>query len=326
MNPRFLLFCGLAVAIGCASNVTTPPVQPLATQHLVHQPVSETLVAYDNIAGDVEEWTVTSTAGTKASVVASPSFTSNVVAMAGAGSLGSGEEVVLAGASPMSQTSLYDLSTNALERNNPPVGWGTPVDVASIVGGGSLTLYADGSYETMPFDRTAGIHKTECTSILNTADAITADRKGNVFIQGTGPDGFAGVVELAQSTQTCSALSLKPQQGTAAGITVNPANGELIVGDNPNSCSGSSDGRLIVYTAPYSANSGTIRSLSGVGCAGLFRVDSGSTGTTYIFMLDSDGGSPQIDELKCCIMMFKGSYSGGDPSAPTTLPNSLPNG
>ncbi len=326
MNRSFLLFGFLAVAVGCASNVTTPPVQSLTMQHPVRQAVGETLVAYDNVAGDIEEWNVTSAGGTKPSVVASPSFTSNVVAMAGAGSLGSGEEVVLGGASPMSQTSLYDLSTNALERNNPPVGWGTPVDVASIVGGGSLTLYGDGSYETMPFDRAAGIHKTECTSLLDSADAITADRKGNVFIQGTGPGGFAGVVELAQSSQTCSALSLKPQQGTAAGITVNPANGELIVGDNPNSCSGSSDGRLIVYTPPFSAGSGIIRILSGVGCAGLFRVDSGTTGATYIFMLDSNGSSPQIDELKCCNMTFKGSYSGGNPSAPTTLPNSLPNG
>jgi len=301
------------------------PVAHSSIRGSVRNATSEVLVAYDNNASDIEAWNVTSSGGSRPTVLASPDFTSNVIAVAGAGSFGSDQDVILAGSSPSSETSLYDLSTETRVVYNP-MSSGPPVDVVSIIGGSSLTLYSDGSYETMPFDRSMGIHKTACTSILNTATAITADTYGNVYIQGTGP-GFAGVVELAQATQMCTPLPLKPQKGTAAGITINPATNDLIVGDNPRSCNGGADGRLIVYPPPYTSASGTIHRLSGVGCAGLFRIDSGTTGTTYLFMLDADSGTPQIDQLECCdTMTLEGVYSGGDPSAPTTLPNTLPNG
>ena len=324
MIRKLLLLGALILAAACAND--TVPMQGGALQHSGRAATNETLVAYDNDAGDIEEWNVTASGGTTPWVAATPSFTSNVVAMAGAGDVGSGEEVLLAGAAPQSQTFLYDLSTGSDVDNTMPEPWGAPLDVVSIIGQSASTLYADGSYQTMPFDRNQGIHKTACTGILSTANAITADTEGDVFIQGTGPGGFEGVVEVSQATQNCSALSLKPQKGTAAGITIDPATNDLIVGDNPRSCAGNMDGRLIVYPPPYRASTGTIHKLSGVGCAGLFRIDSGTTGTTYIFMLDSDGGTPQIDQLECCDMTLEGTYSGGDPSATTTLPNRLPNG
>lgn len=324
-TPKRRVFCigVLSVAMGCASSQTATTLPRVAQQSLVPSK-TEFLLAYDNAASDVEEWTVTDDGGGRPSVIAAPNFTSGVAALAGGGSFGSGEDIVLAGSSPASQTSLYDLSTGTLVVYTPEMPIGPPIDTTSIIGFASSTLYADGSYETMPFDRSMGIHKTACTSILSTADAIAADTSGNIYIQGTGPGRFAGVVELEQSSQTCSALDLKPQKGTAAGIAIDPSTNDLIVGDNPRSCRRPGDGRLIVYPPPYGRN-GTIYRLSGVGCAGLFRLDAGTTGETHIFMLDANGGWPQIDQLRFPGMTFEGSYAGGIPSVPTTLPNVLPN-
>lgn len=326
MKRKLLLVGALGLAGGCASNATPTPLPRVAAQRLAHGSSNETLLAYDNSAGDIEAWNVTASGGTTPWVFTTPGFTQAVTAMAGAGSFGSGEEVVLASAAPTSQTTLFDLASDTVEAMSPSEPWGPPIDTASLIGGVADTLYADGSYETMPFDRNVGIHKTACTGILDSADSITADTLGDVFIQGTGPNGFAGVVELHQSSQKCSALNLKPQKGTAAGITIDPTTNDLIVGDNPRSCQGATDGRLIVYPPPYHAGTGDIYKLSGVGCAGLFRLDSGASGDTYLFMLDSDGSTTQIDQLEYPSLLFEGSYSGGDPSAPTTLPNALPNG
>ncbi|MGA8534126.1 MAG: hypothetical protein WB615_08465 [Candidatus Tumulicola sp.] len=316
-NVAFVIaFAATVNACSSLSNPTTP-----TTAAAIHRKATanstEYLVAYDNAADDIEEWVVTSTGGTKPSVLATltGNFAStNVVAMSADGDI-----LDIASTSP-AQTVQYDLSTGTAVLQ-PDTG--TAVDVADVCCQTSSTVYSSGIRKTMPYDRSPG--RTIACGTIASGVAVASDSKSNVYVQGAGSDGYVGVFEYGFSTHACTELPLKVQKGTAAGIGMDSSD-DLIVADNPNSCAGSNDGRIIVYTPPYSASSGTARNISAnVGCAGLFRLDSGTTGITYLFMLDSNGGSPRIDQFRYSNTSFRGSYSGGNPSAPTTLPNTVPN-
>jgi hypothetical protein len=268
------------------------------------------LVAFDNSSGALEYWTIRRGGSQKPIVITSSLGLGSVSGMAADGTF-----LAIASISP-SEMVTYDLQTQVLLKY--PDAEGPPVDV-SMANGDTAYVANNSNVVGYPLDRLAP--RAISCPYISQAVSIAADDQSDVFVDAYGPS-FAGVVEFPTSTWKCTPLNLKPELGVLGGIGIDPTTNDLIVVDNPDSCSGSGDGRMTIYTPPYSPKTATQVNLNAAYCAGAFRLDAASQN---MFLMDANGSGVQIDELSYPGGQSEGVYSGGTPGAFVPLPNSLPN-
>jgi hypothetical protein len=307
--------CTLAATLsGCSASTATNPVAASAPQGaaLTNAGVfkNPALVAVDNVSGALEYWTIRRGGSEKPIVITSSLELGTVAGMAADGPF-----LAIAGSSS-SQIITYNLETQVLEKY--PNAEGPPVDIA-MAKGDTAYVADDSNIVGYPLDRLSP--RSISCPLISQAVSIATDDQSNVFVNAYGPS-FSGVIEFPRSTWVCTPLNLKPELGTLGGIGVDPTTDDLIVVDNPDSCSGSGDGRMTIYTPPYSPKTATQVNLNASFCARTFRLDAASEN---MFLMDANGSAAQIDELSYPEGQSEGVYSGGTPGAFVTLPNSLPN-
>ena len=302
--------CSAGTATGAATNpvAASLPRSPHVLDAVLFK--NPALVAFDNSSGALEYWTIKDGGSHKPVVITSSLRINDASGMAADNAF-----LTIASASPAEMVS-YDLHSQ-VEMTYPDPG-GPPVDI-SLAKGETAYMLNGASVVGYPLDRSAG-RPFSCPSISE-AVSIATDDQSDVFVNGYGPS-YAGVVEFPTSSWTCIQLNLKPELGVIGGIGIDPATDDLIVIDNPDSCSGSGDGRMTIYTPPYSPKTATQVNLNASYCAGTFRLDAAAQN---MFLLDANGSAAQIDELSYPEGQSEGVYSGGTPGAFVTLPNSLPN-
>jgi hypothetical protein len=268
------------------------------------------LVAFDNQSETLEYWPIQQGGGQNPIAI-----TSSLGITAVAGIAADHRYLAIASSSP-SKMVTYNL-VNHVEMLYPDPS-GPPIDLVMAKGDTIYALNA-GTVVGYPLDRSAP--RTVSCPYITQGVAIAADDQGDVYVNGYGPS-FMGVVEFPTSTWTCAPLNLDAEQGVIGGLGVDPTTNDLIVIDNPGSCSASGDGRMTIYAPPYSPKKATIINLGAAYCAGTFRLDANSKN---MFLMDSNGSLSQIDELTYPGGQNEGVYNGGVPGGFITLPNSLPN-
>jgi hypothetical protein len=308
---------------GCADNAKTNAISylsPLSSQSGLKSskggqlPVQPALISLDGQTGALEYWQIQQGGNQNAVTI----YTGLGIASA-YGMAADGNVLAIASYSP-SEIVTYDLLTQ-VELTEPDPN-GPPIDLA-IAKGDSIYALNSATVNAYPEDR-AGFRILRC-QYIDRGVAIAADNEGDLFVNGYGPGGFMGVVEFPFPLSGCKTLNLKPELGTAAGVGVDPQTDNLIVVDNPGSCSGSGDARMTVYSKPYGPKTGTRTSLGGLNCAGTFRLDATSS-NMFVEALTAGGAITQIDQLSYPGANNEGSYGSSDPPGGiTTLPNTLPN-
>jgi hypothetical protein len=310
-----IVICALAALSACSAGGATDPVTGSAPERspngldsgLFKNPA---LIAFDNSSGTLEYWTIRDGGSHKPIAI-----TSSLRIDSASGMGADGMFLTIASTSP-SELVTYNLH-NQVEQVYPDPS-GPPVDI-TLAKGDTAYVLDEANVVGYPLDRSAG--RPFSCPYINEAVSIAADDQSDVFVSGYGPS-YAGVVEFPTSSWTCTPLDLKPELGVIGGIGIDPTTNDLIVVDNPGSCSGSGDGRMTIYKPPYSPKTATQVNLNATYCAGTFRLDAASQN---IFVMDANGSSAQIDELSYPDGQSEGTYSGGTPGAFVTLPNALPN-
>ena len=319
----FMLSITVPLIAGCASGTkgtVTPYLSPSLSQSSRQGfkngglPTQPALISLDNQTGALEYWQIQPGGGQTPIMINAGIGIASEYGMAANGSV-----LAIASYSP-SEVVTYDLAAQAKSVFPDPDG--PPIDVA-IAKGDTIFVLNSGSVTTYPEDRSA--FRTLKCQYINEGVAIAVDNESNVFVNGYGPGGFLGVVEFLSHSKGCTALNLKPELGTVAGLGVDPQTDNLIVVDNPGSCSGTNNARMTVYSKPYGPKTGVRSSLSGLSCAGTFRFDATSS-TMFIEGLTAGSVISQIDQFSYPGLDNEGSYGGSDPpGGMTTLPNALPN-
>jgi hypothetical protein len=222
---------------------------------------------------------------------------------------------------------LYDLATKATRALADP--YGTPVDVAIDRSANIYALNRGGSPAStvvMYPSRSRQPQELGCKELVNGV-AIAADNEGDVFVNGYGATA-AGVVEFPNGpngpqSQHCRRLALQPEQGYVAGLAVDPRTDDLVVVDDPQSCSGGIEGQMTIYPKPYDQRTAHSVDLNGR-CVGLVRLNAASSS---VFALDRTSAFAQAYVIQRSYPQGSGNatylhkYVGGF----TTLPNTLPN-
>ena len=114
-----------------------------------------------------------------------------------------------------------------------------------------------------------------------------------------------------------------PVNSGVSGLTVDPNTDDLLVQSDPSFCAGGLEGLVKVYPKPYTA--GKFRSLIlGGNCPGGIRLGANSS-TIFEFDSDVSGSFGFIRQFGYPTGAKMGVFSGGQPGAFTTIPNSLPN-
>jgi hypothetical protein len=148
--------------------------------------------------------------------------------------------------------------------------------------------------------------------------AIAVDDNANVFVSGTRPSSFSGVVEYATGSSTWAKLAIQTKP-SVTGLGVNPRNDALIVVDNVD-CVRPHEGRVTVYRRPFGSKVLHRGNLRG-SCPGPFRLDA-----TARYLLFSNGRPAQnVSQRDFPGIAYPYTYESGAPSGFTTIPNNLPN-
>ncbi len=221
----------------------------------------------------------------------------------------------------------YNLATKSTQVLPDP--YGAPIDLAIDKSGNIYALNRlPSSASTVTVYPAASSKPTElsCTFLVNGA-AIAADNEGDVLVNGSGA-AFTGVVEFPSGpsgpqSQNCKKLALQPEEGYVAGLAVDPKTDDLIVLDDPGSCSGGIEGQMTIYPKPYRARTGRSVDLNGH-CVGIARLDAASR---MVFALDRPSTSGQASVIARSYPSGSGNaaYWHHNISGFTTLPNALPN-
>lgn len=272
---------------------------------------SASLIAFDNQSNTLEYWPIQQGGGSNPIPITSPLSINTVAGMAS-----DNGHLAIAATSP---SALVRYTFGTQEQTVIPDPGGPPIDLAMAKGDTAYVLNA-GDVEGFPLDRLTP--RTITCPYISNGVSIAVDDHGNVFVNGYGPGSFVGVVKYPYSDWQCTPLNLNPEQGSIGGIGIDPATDNLIVVDNPGSCNGGGDGRMTIYTPPYSPKTATQVNLNVTYCAGTFRLDATSE---TMFLMDSNGSQTQIDQFSYPEGQSEGVYSGGVPGAITTWPNTLPN-
>ena len=232
-----------------------------------------------------------------------------------------GNVVIASNYSP-AEVVTYDLKTRVQKKLSDP--YGGPLDVAV---GKSGTIYALNPGSVAVFKPSSSPSELRCSQI-DTGEAIAVNNEGDVFVDGYGQQ-FQGVVEYPNGSTKCIVPHLRASRGYIAGVGVDPKTDDLIVVDDPDLCAGGLEGRMVIYPRPYEQRTSVRRVLATTYCAGIFRLDAGST---HIFYSDAtvSAGEPIIDQARYPSGQYEGQYwqgyfGSGAFTGFTTIPNQLPN-
>ena len=238
---------------------------------------------------------------------------------------GNGDELAIAAQYPPGVI-LYNVTTQAESILSDP--YGTPIDIAIDKSANLFVLNYNNSNGNVTMYRAGSTKPVElgCQKI-GLGEAIAANNEGDVFVNGY-PQSNIGVIEIPHGPhgpigRECKLLSLQPEEGYVAGVGVDPKTDDLIVMDDPDECAGSNEGRMIIYPKPYRSSTGHSVTLRG-NCVGRLRLDATST---IVFTFDEtvSGGTFYVTQHSYPQGAAMGSYTGGDLSGMTTIPNALPN-
>lgn len=316
----------LALLTACNANSVPAPVPmsaPSETARNAHKLKTPAVIAYDSTSEQLVSWPLLSRGGTHMTVLSGSLGLKSVTGM-----VGNGRTVTLANYSPAELVS-YNVETGATSTLLDP--YGHPRDVAIDR---HATLY--GLDDTNVFVHPAGsspAYELTCAYMTQSV-AIAVDNEGDVFVNGYGPGSFIGVVEYPNGSKSCLQLQLKRRESTyATGLGIDPKTDDLLVEDNPQECAGGREGAITVYARPYGPRVTAHHNLH-ANCPGPFRLD--ATSSTLLFTdtypeLRTNGFPRKLCESACIDQRsypdfrVERFYTGGDPNAITTIPNTLPN-
>jgi hypothetical protein len=222
---------------------------------------------------------------------------------------------------------LYDLSTKATQVLSDP--YGVPIDVAVDRSANVYVLNKAGSAASTVVSYPAHSRQAaelSCKALVRGV-AIAADNEGDLFINGYGTK-TAGVVEFPSGPNgprsgNCRRLELQPERGYVAGVAVDPKTDDLVVVNDPQTCSGGIEGQMTIYPKPYDERTAHSIDLNGR-CVGLVRLNASSS---LIFALDRTSAFAHAYVIGRSYPQgtgdatYRHKYVGGF----TTLPNALPN-
>ncbi len=282
------------------------------------------LVAVDGTTGGLEYWAMKRSGGKHPRTLSGPLGI-------GYASLAANGNTVIAALESPAEVLLYDVVTQS--EVTLPDPFGTPVDVAVGKDGSIYVVNVakpEGNVAWYP--RGSGQAQELSCKYVGLGESIAVDNESDIFVQGYGPKGWTGVAEIPNGPSgpdpgACTKLHLRSEKGTyTGGVTVDPKTDDLVTLDDPDLCAGGYEARLIVYTKPYSPQSGRVRELAG-NCTGGLRLNADST---VIFYGDESvsGGYVYIDSATFPQGRQLGTYydrSSSGPGAFTTIPNTLPN-
>ncbi len=221
---------------------------------------------------------------------------------------------------------LYDVATTS--KIALPDPYGTAVDVAfdkhatlyvlNIAGSaGNVAMYP--AFSTQPVELTC--------QYLGTGEGIAVDNEGDVFVNGYEVDTPTGVVEFPNGPngpqpQNCIRLKLN-NEGSPAGLAIDPKTDDLITLGNPDQCAGGIEGLMTIYRKPYEKTT-AVTHVRGGNCTGGLRLNADSTA---VFYGDEDvsGSWSFIDHRTYPDGKDLGTFWNGDPGGFTTIPNTFPN-
>jgi len=280
------------------------------------------LIAINNRSGRLVSWPINPGGGNHPTTLSGP------LGVNGSGMAANGHLVVAASQYPPGVVT-YNVQTKQEVTLADP--FGVPIDVAidknsaiyilnvgTPTGIDNVTKYPGGS----PHPR-----KLVC-KFLKSGQAIAVDNEGDIFVNGYGHTGGAGVVEIPSGPngpepQNCTRLHLKAEPGYVAGLAIDPKTDDLIVLDDPDDCAGGIEGRMTIYPKPYEIATSVTHDL-GANCAGWIRLNASSD---IVFVGDEDvsGSFSFILQRSYPEGRGMGIYQGGNPDGFTTIPNTLPN-
>jgi hypothetical protein len=311
----------LCLVTACAVPSSQMPSGDSAAPALRSAAQSGKLISLNARTGSLEYWPI-SPHGGHSPVKLSPKLASNPAFVGAA----DGMTILLASQGPPALI-LYDLKR--MRQRTLPDPYGTPIDIAidayhniyllNVGPGGSITRYDAGSLQPV---------KVTCSKI-GLGEAIAADNRGDLLINGYPPRGAAGVIEIPSGPsglqpQSCFRVRhLVLESGYVGGIAVDPKSDDLLVLDDPDECAGGYEARLSVYPVPYGSITGSVHELN-ANCSGGLRLNASST---LLFYGDESvsGSYGYIRQATYPAGEDTGVYSGGDPAGFTTIPNRLPN-
>jgi hypothetical protein len=311
MFLRFLLLAttfGAFTVAGCSANGTGtgPGASAVTAAAVPNTSLGQILIAFDSNSGRLEYWNF-GTGGSKAQWLSRTLHISDAMGM-----VANGDTVYIASDSPPAIVS-YDVDTKKTTTLGDP--YGAPLDVAIDR---NADVYALNAGNVTVFPPRAQPYELSCP-FISASTAIAVDNEANVFVGGSGPGSFAGIVEYATGSSTCAKLPIKTK-ASVTGLGVNPRTDALIVVDNVN-CTGGSEGRVTAYHRPIGSKRIVHRGNLHANCPGPIRLDA-----TARYLLFPDGPlQPNVSQRNYPGINYPYVYLGGTPSAFTTIPNTLPN-
>lgn len=332
LSSRLTTLCvGAALVAGCAASAAISPIQrPLESAHSAYASSvldalndalkSPALIGLNYNTGALEYWPIRPIGGNH------PRTLSRPLGVGGSGSMvANGHVVAITNAYPP-EVVTYDLKTK--NKSTLPDPYGTPIDIAIDK---SATLYvvniAKSKSSVTMYPVGAPPRDLVC-QYMTIGEAVAVDNEGDIFVNGYGPAGFTGVVEIPNGPsgpqpQNCTKLPLKAELGYVAGLAIDPKTDDLIVLDDPSSCAGGAEGRMTIYPKPYQKSTGRSRVI-GRNCSGTLRLNATST---VVFVGDASvsGGYSFVLQRTYPDGRDLGIYTGGSPIGFTTIPNTLPN-
>lgn len=293
---------------GCSQNVSSPSLADASSVTGAAVPntsLGQMLIALDRDSGRLEYWPL-GAGGSQAQWLSRSLHISDPTGM-----VANGDIVYIASYSPPAIVS-YDVNTKKTKTLSDP--YGAPLDIAIDR---SADLYALHAGNVTVFPSRAQAYELTCPYVT-ASTAIAVDDEANVFVSGTGPGSFSGVVEYATGSSTCAKLAIKTK-ASVTGLGVNPRNDALIVVNNVD-CDGGLGGRVMVYRRPFGSKvlqRGNLHAR----CPGSFRLDATAR---YILFPD---GRPEwnVSQREFPGISYPRKYTSGTPSGFTTIPNNLPN-
>ena len=225
MFLRFLLLAttlGAFTVAGCSANGTGtgPGASAVTAAAVPNTSLGQILIAFDSNSGRLEYWNF-GTGGSKAQWLSRTLHISDAMGM-----VANGDTVYIASDSPPAIVS-YDVNTKKTTTLGDP--YGAPLDVAIDR---NADVYALNAGNVTVFPPRAQPYELSCP-FISASTAIAVDNEANVFVGGSGPGSFAGIVEYATGSSTCAKLPIKTK-ASVTGLGVNPRTDALIVVDNVN--------------------------------------------------------------------------------------------
>ena len=282
---RNAALAALLSATACAGRTTPLAAPDLALPRAlanakIHEPA---LISINTLTSELIYWPTAHGPSQHPITLSAPLGTYNGYSMAGNGST-----IVIANYNPP-EILTYDVVTKATATLSDP--YGSPYDVAVGTDG---SIYAMNAASVTVFPPDPSNPQELTCSYVTQAQSIAVDNEGDVFLDGYGKGNPSGIVEFPAGTSACKRLNLRPWRGYIGGIGIDPKTDDLIAVNNPGTCAGGLEGRMLIYPKPYTKKNARRHNLHAQYCAGGFRLDATSK---HIYVSDAtvSAGYPLID-------------------------------